>query len=198
MQQKAFDDFSIMTIEEVSEPSDVFEELYQRRTLYLPYDVDEGTVSDLIARMLILSKSEGDINLIIQSWGGSLADCLALYDIMKTIPNDVCTYGLGKCTSAGAFLLAAGTKGKRYIYPSCRVMIHQPSVSPGYAKITDQEISLKNDKLWKELFLTRWAKSTGQPLKKAMKDAEHDKWFSAQEALEYGIVDHIIKLKDED
>jgi ATP-dependent Clp protease protease subunit len=175
---------------------DVTEDLYRRRTLYLPYDVDEGTISDLVGRMLILSRSDGDINLIIQSWGGSLADCLGLYDIIKSIPNDVCTFGLGKCTSAGAFLLAAGTKGKRYIYPSTRVMIHQPSVFVGYGKVTDQQIALKNDQEWKELFLTRWARMTGQPEKKALRDAERDKWFSAEEAVAYGIVDHLVVLRE--
>lgn len=178
---------------------DVTDNLFRRRTLYLPFAVDEGIISDLIGRMLILSQEDpkGDINLFVQSWGGSLADCLALYDIMKYIPNDVATYGMGKCTSAGAFLLAAGTKGKRYIFPSTRVMIHQPSVYAGYGKVTDQAISLKNDQAWKDLFLSRWAKMTNQPLKKAMKDAERDKWFSADEALEYGIVDHVIALKED-
>lgn len=188
------DDYSTATM---GQSNDVFEELYRRRTLYLPYDVDEDTISDLIARMLLLSRTEGDINLIIQSWGGSLADCLALYDVMKSIPNDVATYALGKATSAGAFLLAAGTKGKRYAYPSARIMMHQPQVFYGHGDVTDHEISVNNDKAWKRLFLERFACSVGKDVKKVMRDFERDRWFSAQEALEYGIVDHIVKLKEE-
>lgn len=178
-------------------PADLIENLMERRTLYLVGDLEEDNAAEIIARMLILSRTEGDINLIIQSWGGSLADTLAIYDVMKSIPNDVATYALGKATSAGAFLLAAGTKGKRYAYPSARIMMHQPQVFYGHGDVTDHEISVNNDKAWKRLFLERFARSVGKDVKKVMRDFERDRWFSAEEALEYGIIDHIVELKED-
>lgn len=173
----------------------VFDDLLERRTLMLAGDVEEETIAEIIAALLELSQRDpkSPIHLFVASWGGSLADALALYDVMKSLACPVNTYALGKACSAGALILAAGT-GRRYAYPSTRVMIHQPSGGISYGTITDNKINAANDDAWKKTFLEALAESSGQTYEKVEADCERDKWFDAKAAMEYGLVDELVIL----
>ena len=147
-----------------------------------------------MAQLLHLAYEDpkADISLYINSPGGSVSDGLAIYDTMQFIAPDVATYGIGLQASMGALLLSSGAKGKRYLLPNARVMIHQPS-SGTQGKVTDQEISLREAIRLKELLAEITAKNTGQKLAKVKADMERDFWMDAQEAVDYGIVDTIIR-----
>src|SRR5690606_30284897 len=123
--------------------------------------------------------------------GGSVYDALAIYDTMQYVTNDIQTVGIGIQASAAAFLLSSGTKGKRFILPHGTVMVHQPS-SGTRGKVTDQEIDLRESLRIKRLLEESMAKNTGQKPEKIHDDMERDKWLSAQEAKDYGIVDDVI------
>jgi ATP-dependent Clp protease protease subunit len=132
-----------------------------------------------------------DIYFYINSPGGSVYDALAIYDTMQYISNDIQTVGIGMQASAAAFLLSSGTKGKRFLLPNSTVMIHQPS-SGTRGKVTDQEIDLRESLRIKRLLEDIMAKNTGQKAERIHEDMERDKWLTAKEAKEYGIVDAII------
>jgi ATP-dependent Clp protease protease subunit len=132
-----------------------------------------------------------DIYFYINSPGGSVYDALAIFDTMQYVTNDIQTVGIGVQASAAAFLLSAGTKGKRFILPNATVMIHQPS-SGTRGKVTDQEIDLRESLRIKKLLETIMAKNTGQSITKIHEDMERDKWLNADEAKKYGLVDAII------
>lgn len=185
-----------MTLElQDADETSSYERLRRYRTLFLTCDAEEDAVSDLIADMLLLEKDAPDkpINLVISSWGGALDMGMALYDIMKSLSCPVDTFALGKACSAAALILAAGT-GTRWVYPSTRLMIHQPSGGTQYGTITDNEIARANDLAWKKLYLEALAECCGQPFKKVKKDCERDKWMSAEEAVAYGLADRIVAL----
>ena len=132
-----------------------------------------------------------DIFFYINSPGGSVYDALAIYDTMQYVTNDIQTVGIGIQASAAAFLLSSGTKGKRFILPHATVMIHQPS-SGTRGKVTDQEIDLRESLRIKKLLEGIMAKNTGQTIERIHDDMERDKWLTAEEAKEYGIIDQII------
>ncbi len=134
---------------------------------------------------------EKDIHFYINSPGGSVTDGFAIYDTMHYVKCDVATYCIGMAASMGAFLLAGGEKGKRFVLPNAEIMIHQPS---GGAKgqATEIEIVAKQILRTKDRINKLLAENTGQPVKKVAADTERDNWMSAEEALEYGIVDKII------
>jgi len=132
-----------------------------------------------------------DIQMYINSPGGSVYDGLAIYDTMNYIKPDVQTVGIGLQASMGAFLLSSGAKGKRSILPNSRVMIHQPS-SGTQGKVTDQEISLREALELKQKLAEVMAKNTGQKLAKVKADMERDFWMGASEAVAYGIADEVI------
>jgi ATP-dependent Clp protease protease subunit len=133
-----------------------------------------------------------DISLYINSPGGSVYDGLAIYDTMQFIKPDVATYGIGLQASMGAFLLSSGTKGKRFVLPNSRVMIHQPS-SGTQGKISDQEITLREGLALKQRLNEILAKNTGQKLSKIEKDVDRDFWMSADDAVSYGLADKVVK-----
>lgn len=172
---------------------DIYSRLLEDRIIFLGEDVNEHTANVVVAQLLHLANEdpEKDIMLYINSPGGSVYDGLAIYDTMQYIKPDIQTVGIGLQASMGAFLLSSGTKGKRSLLPSSRVMIHQPS-SGTQGKVTDQEISLREAIRLKELLAEKMAKNTGQPLKKVKEDMERDFWMSADEAKQYGIVDQVI------
>jgi len=147
-----------------------------------------------VAQLLHLANEDPDkdIQLYINSPGGSVYDGLAIYDTMQYIKPDVQTIGIGLQASMGAFLLSSGAKGKRFVLPNARVMIHQPS-SGTQGMVTDQEISLRESVRMKELLAKVIAKNTGQKLEKVKADMERDHWMSADEAVKYGLADEMIR-----
>ena len=172
---------------------DIYSRLLEDRIIFLNEDVNEHTASVIVAQLLHLANEDStkDINLYINSPGGSVYDGLAIFDTMNFIKPDVATYGIGLQASMGAFLLAAGAKGKRHLLPNSRVMIHQPS-SGTQGKVTDQEISLREALALKQKLAEIMAKNTGQKLEKVKDDMERDFWMSATDAKKYGIVDTVI------
>ncbi len=172
---------------------DIYSRLLEDRIIFLGEEVNEHTANVIVAQLLHLANEDPnkDIQLYINSPGGSVYDGLAIYDTMNFIKPDVATYGIGLQASMCAFLLSSGTKGKRHLLPNARVMIHQPS-SGTQGKVTDQEISLKEAIELKEKLATMMAKNTGQKLAKVKADMERDFWMSANQAKDYGIVDQVI------
>lgn len=172
---------------------DIYSRLLEDRIIFLGEEVNEHTANVVVAQLLHLANEdpEKDIQLYINSPGGSVYDGLAIYDTIQYIKPDVQTIGIGLQASMGAFLLSSGAKGKRGVLPNSRVMIHQPS-SGTQGKVTDQEISLREALELKERLAAIMAKNTGQKLAKVKVDMERDFWMSAEQAKEYGIVDNVI------
>ena len=173
---------------------DIYSRLLKERVIFLGEDVNAHTANLVVAQLLFLANEDPkrDIKLYINSPGGSVYDGLAIIDTMNYIGPDVQTIGVGLQASMGAMLLSCGAKGKRFILPNARVMIHQPS-SGTEGKITDQEIALKEGIFLKKRLAEIFAKNTGKDLAQVEKDMDRDNWMSAEEALEYGIVDEIIE-----
>ena len=173
---------------------DIYSRLLKDRIIFLGEDVNSHTANLIVAQLLFLAHEDPkkDIKLYINSPGGSVYDGLAIIDTMNFIQPDVQTIGIGLQASMGAMLLSCGAKGKRYILPNSRVMIHQPS-SGTEGKITDQEIALKEGIFLKKRLTEIFAKNTGKDIKTVEKDMDRDNWMSAEEALQYGIVDEIVK-----
>ncbi len=172
---------------------DIYSRLLKDRIIFLGDEVNQHTANIVVAQLLYLAYEDPkkDIQLYINSPGGSVYDGLGIYDTIQHIAPDVQTIGIGLQASMGAFLLSSGTKGKRFALPSSRIMIHQPS-SGTQGKITDQEISLREGIFLKGRLNEILAKNTGQKLSKIEKDMERDFWLSADEAKEYGIIDEVI------
>lgn len=175
---------------------DIYSRLLNERVIFLGDEVNEATANLVVAQLLHLAYEDPkkDIKLYINSPGGSVYDGLAIYDTIQFISPDVQTIGIGLQASMGALLLSSGTKGKRFALPSARIMIHQPS-SGTQGKVTDQEITLKESIFLKKRINEILAKNTGQRLSKVEKDMERDFWMSAEEAVDYGIVDQVITKK---
>ena len=173
---------------------DIYSRLLEDRIIFLGEEVTEGSANTIVAQLLHLANEDPDkdIQLYINSPGGSVYDGLAIYDTMQYIKPDVQTIGIGLQASMGAFLLGSGAKGKRFVLPNARVMIHQPS-SGTQGMVTDQEISLRESVGMKELLAKVIAKNTGQKLEKVKADMERDHWMSADEAVKYGLADAIIR-----
>ena len=172
---------------------DIYSRLLKERIVFLGEEVNETTASLIVAQMMFLEAEdpEKDIHFYINSPGGSVTDGFAIYDTMHYVKCDVATYCIGMAASMGAFLLAGGEKGKRFVLPNAEIMIHQPS---GGAKgqATEIEIVAKQILRTKERLNRLLSENTGQPFEKIAEDTERDNWMSAEEALEYGIVDKII------
>lgn len=173
---------------------DIYSRLLEDRIIFLGEEVTEGSANTIVAQLLHLANEDPDkdIQLYINSPGGSVYDGLAIYDTMQYIKPDVQTIGIGLQASMGAFLLSSGAKGKRFVLPNARVMIHQPS-SGTQGMVTDQEISLRESVRIKELLAKVIAKNTGQKLEKVKADMERDHWMSADEAVKYGLADEMIR-----
>ena len=173
---------------------DIYSRLLKERIIFMGEEVNSHTANLVVAQLLFLAHEDPkrDIKLYINSPGGSVYDGLAIIDTMRFVEPDVQTIGIGLQASMGAMLLSCGTKGKRYLLPNSRVMIHQPS-SGTEGKITDQEIMLKEGIFLKKRLAEILAENTGQKLDKVIADMDRDNWMSAEEAKAYGIVDEIIK-----
>ena len=172
---------------------DIYSRLLNDRIVFLGEQVDAHTANLIVAQLLYLANEDPkrDIKLYINSPGGSVYDGLAIIDTMNYIAPDVQTIGIGLQASMGAMLLACGAKGKRFVLPNARIMIHQPS-SGTEGKITDQEIALKEGIYLKKRLVEIFARQTGKSAEQVEKDMDRDNWMSAEEALKYGIVDEII------
>ena len=167
--------------------------LLSQRIIVLGQEVDDGIANRLCAQLLLLSAEDAhrDISLYINSPGGSVSAGLAIYDTMRLIPNDVSTLAMGLAASMGQFLLSAGTPGKRYALPHSRVLLHQGSAGLGGTAI-DIEIQAENLEHTKNVMIGLIAEHTGQPVEKVELDARRDRWFTADEAKEYGFVDQVL------
>ncbi len=175
---------------------DIYSRLLKDRIIFIGTAIDDNVANIVIAQMLFLQMqdSEKDINVYINSPGGSVTSGLAIYDTMRFVKNNVCTYCIGQAASMGAVLLAAGTKGKRYALPNSRIMIHQPW---GGVQGTASDISIQAKEILKMKGKLNGilAAHTGKSLKKVEKDTDRDFFMSASEAQEYGLVDKVIDLK---
>jgi ATP-dependent Clp protease, protease subunit len=173
-------------------------ELYDRRVLVLdgPLDDDNGTL--LVTQFVTLAVEDPtrDITLWIHSPGGSVPSMLAIRDVMRLLPCDVGTLALGIAHSAGQFLLSAGTPGKRRAMPHARVLMHQGSAGIGGTAV-DIELQANDLRHTRDVVLGLVATDTGQPLDRVFEDSLHDRWYSAQEALDYGFIDYIVSSFDE-
>lgn len=172
---------------------DIYSRLLKDRIVFLGTEVNQHTANLIVAQLLFLQAEDAkkDIFFYINSPGGSVYDALAVYDTMKYVANDIQTVGIGIQASAAAFLLSAGTKGKRFILPNATVMIHQPSAGTR-GRVSDMEIDLKEGLRLKQRLNEIMAENTGQPLKKIEEDVERDFWMAADEANKYGVVDKVI------
>lgn len=172
---------------------DIYSRLLKDNIIFLGTAIDDNVANAIVAQMLFLESEDPDkdIQIYINSPGGSVTAGLAIYDTMQFVKNDIVTYCIGQCASMGAHLLAAGTKGKRFALPNARIMIHQPS-GGAQGQATEIEITFKEIQRLKENLAATFAKHTGQPLKKVMKDMDRDFFMGAEEALEYGIVDKVL------
>jgi ATP-dependent Clp protease protease subunit len=167
--------------------------LLHQRIIVLGQEVDDAIANKLCAELLLLSAEDPrrDIALYINSPGGSVSAGLAIYDTMRLIPNDVATLAMGLAASMGQFLLSAGTPGKRFALPHSRVLMHQGSAGIGGTAI-DIEIQAENLEHTKNVMMRLIAEHTGQPVEKIELDARRDRWFTAEEAREYGFVDQVL------
>ncbi len=172
---------------------DIYSRLLNERIIFLGEQVDEHTANIVVAQLLHLAYTDPkkDIKLYINSPGGSVYDGMAIYDTMQYVTPDVQTIGIGLQASMGAFLLSSGAKGKRFLLPHSKVMIHQPS-SGTRGKVTDMEIDLREGIAVKEMLAELLAKNTGQKLAKVKSDMERDYWMTPSEAKSYGLIDEII------
>lgn len=172
---------------------DIYSRLLKERIIFVGEEINDQTANIIIAQLLHLAYEDPkkDISLYINSPGGSVYDGLAVYDTMQFIKPDVATYGIGLQASFGAVLLAGGAKGKRYMLPNARVMMHQPH-GGSRGQITDQEISLKEGVLLKNKLIDIMVKHTGQKRDKVAADMERDFWMGGEEAVKYGLVDQVV------
>ena len=173
---------------------DIFSRLLNDRIIFLSEEVNDATASLVVAQMLYLEAQDPDkdIQFYINSPGGSVTAGMAIYDTMQYIKCDVATITIGMAASMGAFLLSAGTKGKRMALPNAEIMIHQPSAGT-QGQITDMAIHLKRLQVIKERMNTIMAENTGRSIEEVTAACERDNFMSAEEALAFGLIDKIIE-----
>ena len=172
---------------------DIFSRLLNDRIVFLGEEVNATTASLVVAQLLYLEDQDPDkdIQLYINSPGGSVTDGMAIYDTMQYVKCDVSTICIGMAASMGAFLLSSGAKGKRIALPNAEIMIHQPSAGT-QGQITDMAIHLKRLEIIKKRMNHILADNTGKPLEVVTADCERDNFMSAEEAKEYGLIDKVI------
>jgi ATP-dependent Clp protease, protease subunit len=170
----------------------VFDRLLKDRIVWLGEDVRDDNANEICAKILLLAAEDStkDIYLYINSPGGSITAGMAIYDTMQFVPNDIVTVGIGMCASMGQFLLTSGTKGKRYATPNTRVLLHQPHGGFG-GTASDIQTQAELITSMKKQLAAITAAQTGKTVEQVMADGDRDRWFTAQEALEYGFIDHI-------
>jgi len=175
---------------------DPYTKLFEDRIIFLGTPINDDIANAVMAQLLCLQSmdAERQIDIYINSPGGSFTALTAIYDTMRYIKPDIQTTCLGQAASAAAVLLAAGTKGKRLALPNSRILIHQPAISGEgtYGQSSDLEIQAKEIMRIRTLMEQMIADNTGQPISKVSKDVERDKYLTAQEAIEYGLIDEIL------
>ena len=173
---------------------DIFSRLLKDRIIFLGTPIDDTVATVVVAQLLFLQleNKQADIDLYLMCPGGHVTAGLAIYDTIQHISNDVATYCIGQAASMGAFLLAAGTKGKRHALSNARIMIHQPW---GGAQGTAADIAIQAEEIvrTKNKLNELLVEATGQPMERVAKDSDRDFYMSAEEAKEYGIIDEILK-----
>jgi ATP-dependent Clp protease protease subunit len=176
----------------------VFQRLLRHRIVVLGQQVDDDLANRVCAELILLAAEDGqrDISLYINSPGGSVSAGLAIYDVMQFVPNDIRTYAMGMAASMGQFLLCAGTHGKRYALPHAQILLHQPHGGVGGTE-TDIRIQAKQILTLKKVLADRTAFHTGQTVERIEADSDRDRWFSADEAKDYGLVDHVVRSANE-
>lgn len=175
---------------------DIFSRLLKDRIIFLSDEVNDATASIVVAQLLFLDSEDPDkdINLYINSPGGSITAGMAIYDTMQYTKADVSTICVGMAASMGAFLLSAGAKGKRYALPNSEIMIHQP-LGGTQGQATDIQIHAERIIKMKEKLNKMLSENTGQPLDKIKADTDRDNFMSADEALKYGLIDKIVEKR---
>ncbi len=177
---------------------DIYSRLLKERIIFLGEEVNETTASLVVAQMLFLEAEDPDkdIQLYINSPGGSVTAGMAIYDTMQYVKCDVSTYCMGMAASMGAFLLAGGTKGKRLALPNAEIMIHQP-LGGAQGQATEIEIAAKHILQTKEKLNRMLAENTGKDISIIAADTDRDNWMTAEEAKEYGLIDRVVYKRSE-
>ncbi len=172
----------------------LFQRLLRHRIVFLGQQVDDDIANRICAELVLLASEDDkrDISLYINSPGGSVSAGLAIYDVMQYVPNDIATYAMGMAASMGQFLLCAGTRGKRYALPHAQVLMHQPSGGIG-GTATDIRIQAEQMLYIKRTLAERIAYHTGQTVEQIETDSDRDRWFTADEARDYGFVDEVVR-----
>ncbi len=176
----------------------LFQRLLRHRIIFLGQQVDDDLANRICAELILLAAEDDkrDISLFINSPGGSVYAGMAIYDVMQYVPNDVATYAMGMAASMGQFLLCAGANGKRYAMPHAAILMHQPHGGIG-GTATDIRIQAEQSLYIKRLMAERIATHTGKPVEQIEEDSDRDRWFTAAEARDYGIVDHVVQSATE-
>ena len=172
----------------------LFQRLLRHRIIFLGQQVDDDIANRICAELVLLASEDDkrDISIYINSPGGSVYAGMAIYDVMQYVPNDIATYAMGMAASMGQFLLTAGAPGKRYALPHAQILMHQPSGGIG-GTASDIRIQAEQMLYIKRTLFERTAYHTGQPIEQIEKDADRDRWFTAEEAKDYGFVDQVIR-----
>ena len=186
-------DPSMRTLTAPSLTDSVFERLLGERIVFLGSAVDDDVANRITAQLLLLSAEDPkrDITFYINSPGGSVTAGMAIYDTMQLIEPDVSTWAVGFAASMGQFLLSSGTPGKRYALPHAKIVMHQPSAGIG-GTASDIAIQAEQFRLTKREIAELTARQTGQPVEQIEKDADRDRWFTADEAKSYGFIDQVV------
>ncbi|HCT80220.1 MAG TPA: ATP-dependent Clp protease proteolytic subunit [Micromonosporaceae bacterium] len=177
--------------------SNPYNKMFEDRIIFLGVQVDDASANDVMAQLLVLEASDPDrdITMYINSPGGSFTAMTAIYDTMQFVRPDIMTVCLGQAASAAAVLLAAGTHGKRLALPNSRIIMHQPATEGGYGQGSDIEIQAREIMRMRSQLEDMIAKHTGQDLAKVKKDIDRDKILTADEAVEYGVVDTVMSYR---
>ena len=173
---------------------DPYAKLFEERVIFLGVQVDDASANDVMAQLLTLEAidPDRDITIYINSPGGSMTSMMAIYDTMQYIQPEIQTFCLGQAASAAAVLLAAGTKGKRMALPNARILIHQPATEGGYGQSSDMEIQAREILRMRAAMELILARHTGQDEEKIRRDIERDKFLTAEEAKQYGMIDEVL------
>ena len=176
----------------------LFQRLLRHRIIFLGQQVDDDLANRICAELILLASEDAkrDISIYINSPGGSVYAGLAIYDVMQYVPNDVATYAMGMAASMGQFLLAAGADGKRYAMPHAAILMHQPHGGIG-GTATDIRIQAEHSLYLKRVLAERTAMHTGQTVEQIETDSDRDRWFTADEAKDYGFVDQVVRSATE-
>ncbi len=177
---------------------DIYSRLLKDRIIFLGTQIDDATANTIIAQLLFLEATdpEKDIYIYINSPGGSVSSTIAIYDTIQYIRSDVSTICIGMAASGAALILASGAKGKRFALPNSRIMVHQP-LGGAQGQVTDIEIQTRELKRIKDTINKILTHHTGQKFEKVEKDTDRDFYMTAQESKEYGLVDEVIKSREE-